>query len=138
MELSSIYSLYNKANEILASNISWDAKYDLIFSDEISRQTNFEWCDPDMDYEDDIRAFMRGFDRYMSDLGESAYISAYDARKKSLSNAANLESIMQKIREAVDSGHYHVELEDELDISQRNKLENMGYTISGGSTIIKW
>jgi hypothetical protein len=39
-------------------------KYDLIFSDEISKKLPFDWLDPDMDYEDDICAFMSAFEEY--------------------------------------------------------------------------
>ncbi len=39
--------------------------FDMIFSKEVSRNFSFDWCDPDMDYEDDIYAYMQGFDKYM-------------------------------------------------------------------------
>ena len=37
----------------------------MIFSKEVSRNFSFDWCDPDMDYEDDVYAYMQGFDKYM-------------------------------------------------------------------------
>jgi len=39
--------------------------FDMIFSKEVSRNFSFDWCDPDMDYEDDVYAYMQGFDKYM-------------------------------------------------------------------------
>jgi hypothetical protein len=55
------------ANEIYGQAkggfLDWQAAYELIFSADIStaiQATGFtiEWCDPDMDYEDDVRAYM--------------------------------------------------------------------------------
>lgn len=57
--------IYERAKRIVASDLDWSDKYDMIFSEEISRKVNFDWLDPDCDYEDDVRAFMIGFDAYM-------------------------------------------------------------------------
>lgn len=48
--------IYERAESIVRSDISWDMKYDMIFSSEISQKFTFEWYDPDCDYEDDVRA----------------------------------------------------------------------------------
>ena len=57
--------IYKKAKRIVASNLSWKDKYNLIFSEEISKKLNFEWLDLDLDYKDDVLAFMEGFDKYI-------------------------------------------------------------------------
>ena len=57
--------IYQGAKRIVASDLSWSEKYDMIFSKEVSRNFSFDWCDPDMDYEDDVYAYMQGFDKYM-------------------------------------------------------------------------
>jgi hypothetical protein len=62
-----IKSIYERAQRIVASDLEWDKKYDMIFSEEVSRKVSFDWNDPDCGYEDDVRAFMEGFDRYMRD-----------------------------------------------------------------------
>ena len=59
--------IYKEAKEIYESHISWEAKYHLIFSERISKRTTFSWCDPDTSYEDDVTAYMDGFDYYMGD-----------------------------------------------------------------------
>jgi hypothetical protein len=55
--------LADRAVAISESDASWETKYDMIFSPEISRaiyETNvdFDWCDPDADYVDDVLAFV--------------------------------------------------------------------------------
>lgn len=58
-----IKDLHAKANRIYNSELSWEDKYDLIFSENISMQVfaeiDLNYYDPDMDYEDDVRAFMK-------------------------------------------------------------------------------
>lgn len=58
-------NIYEKAKRIVASDLEWKEKYDMIFSEEISQKVKFDWCDPDCDYDDDVLAFMQGFDEYM-------------------------------------------------------------------------
>ncbi len=57
--------IYDRAKRIVASDLPWNEKYDMIFSNEISGNFNFDWYDPDMDYEDDVLAFMSAFDKHM-------------------------------------------------------------------------
>lgn len=57
--------IYERAKRIVASDLDWSDKYDMIFSEEVSRKFDFDWCDPDCSYEDDVIAFMNGFDEYM-------------------------------------------------------------------------
>ena len=59
--------IYEKAKKILASDLDWNIKFDLIFSSDISGKVDFKWLDLDMDYEDDVRAYMEGFDNYMNE-----------------------------------------------------------------------
>jgi len=60
--------IYKRAKKIYESNdLDWDQKYHLIFSDEISMKTKFEWYDPDMDYDDDVIAYMEAFKDHMKD-----------------------------------------------------------------------
>ena len=52
-------------------NIGWRHTYSKIFSEDISRKVfkliNLDYVDPDMDYEDDVKAFMNAFDYYMQE-----------------------------------------------------------------------
>jgi hypothetical protein len=63
-----IKPIYDRAKRVVESDLSWVDKYDMIFSEDISRKTDFEWYDPDCDYEDDVRAFMEGFEKWMEKL----------------------------------------------------------------------
>lgn len=59
-------TIHQRAKAIVNSEaLTWKQKYDLIFSDEISKQFDFNWYDPDTDYEEDVQAFMTGLDDYM-------------------------------------------------------------------------
>jgi hypothetical protein len=62
-----LQKVYKDAKEIFESSISWEAKYDLIFSDNISKKVSFCWYDPDTSYEEDVTYFMEGFDTYMNE-----------------------------------------------------------------------
>jgi hypothetical protein len=65
MNYKELKELHKRAKRIIASDLDWDKKYDLIFSEDMSHKVEFDWCDPDMDYEDDVMAWMDGFDRHM-------------------------------------------------------------------------
>ena len=67
MEISfpELKEVYKEAREIYDSSLSWEAKYDLIFSDKISKKVSFSWYDPDTSYEEDVTAFIQAFDEYM-------------------------------------------------------------------------
>ena len=66
MELRRIYF---KVEGIIASNMSWEAKYDLIFSPEISQKVfelvRLDYYDPDTTYEEDVMAFFNSFKEYL-------------------------------------------------------------------------
>ena len=62
--------IYKKAMEIYNSSefeLDAEAKYDLIFSEHISKKVYhlFDWCDPDTSYEEDVAAFMTAFTEYI-------------------------------------------------------------------------
>ena len=57
--------IYERAKRIIASDLEWDEKYDMIFSEEVSRKFNLDYYDPDCGYEDDVMAFMNALDEYM-------------------------------------------------------------------------
>ncbi len=65
MDYKELKDLHKRAKKIIASGLDWEEKYNLIFSDEISSKVKFDWNDPDMDYEDDVKAWMIGFDEHM-------------------------------------------------------------------------
>jgi hypothetical protein len=61
-----LHLIYNEARKIFDSNLSWEAKFDLIFSENVSRKVELDWAmDADYSCEDDVTAFMDEFDRYM-------------------------------------------------------------------------
>lgn len=66
MDYKELKELHKKAKRIIASDLDWEVKYDMIFSEDISHKVKFDWYDPDMDYEDDVRAWMDGFNKYMT------------------------------------------------------------------------
>lgn len=59
-------TIFERAKRIVDSEeLTWEKKYDLIFSNEISDQFDLDYYDPDCDYEDDVRAFMNALEDYM-------------------------------------------------------------------------
>ena len=67
LSFDELKQIYKEAKEIYESRLSWEAKYQLIFSERISKRTSFGWSDLDASYEDDVTAYMDGFDYYMGD-----------------------------------------------------------------------
>lgn len=67
---NSVLAIYQKAMEIAKSDRDWEQKYDLIFSDEISKKVNhlFEYADPDTSYQEDTIAFMNAFTEYIQSI----------------------------------------------------------------------
>lgn len=60
--------LYGIATTIVEDKeLSWEEKYYLIFSKDISGRVygQFEWLDMDTSYEEDVRNFMSGFEEYV-------------------------------------------------------------------------
>lgn len=65
-----LLELHMKAKEIVESNLSWEAKYDLIFSEQLSKRVfqiarGFDYYDPDTTYEEDVMAFYDAFTLYV-------------------------------------------------------------------------
>lgn len=65
--------LAEEAEQICRSDATWETKYDLIFSDHVSRaikQTgvSFDYCDPDTSYEEDVRAYVAAVVEKAEDL----------------------------------------------------------------------
>lgn len=64
----SIQKVFDSMESVIADpGLSWEQKYDLIFSDAVSRRLfdfckkhglTFEYYDPDTTYEDDVMAFV--------------------------------------------------------------------------------
>lgn len=63
--LEKLNELYNEAIQIFESDLPWDTKYDLIFSEHISRKVydmiHLDYYDPDTSYEEDVTAFIQAF-----------------------------------------------------------------------------
>lgn len=57
--------IYERAKRIITSDLEWEEKYDMIFSEEISRKFSLDYYDPDTSYEEDVMAFMNALDEYM-------------------------------------------------------------------------
>lgn len=73
MSLKELQELHSEARKIFDSNLSWEAKYDLIFSKQISQRVfaliDLDYYDPDTSYAEDLTAFMDAFDAAMKDDG---------------------------------------------------------------------
>jgi radical SAM superfamily enzyme YgiQ (UPF0313 family) len=65
--MDEITLIHERAKRIVSSDLSWKDKYNMIFSDDVSGKVIhlFDYYDPDSDYDDDVIAFMNGFDEYM-------------------------------------------------------------------------
>jgi len=65
MEYLEKKKIHERAKRIVASDLEWSNKYDMIFSEDISGLFSLDYYDPDTSYEEDIMAFMRALDDYM-------------------------------------------------------------------------
>jgi hypothetical protein len=65
MKIGELIDLNIEAHKIVDSDLSWKAKYDLIFSDDISMKVKLDYYDPDTSYEEDVYAWMTAFDEYL-------------------------------------------------------------------------
>lgn len=65
MNIKLLIEIHNQANKIFNSDLSWEQKYDFIFSENISkvvfRELGLSYYDPDTSYEEDVTAFMTAF-----------------------------------------------------------------------------
>ena len=65
MKIGELIDLNAEAHEIINSDLSWNAKFDLIFSDEMSMKIELDYYVPDTSYEEDVLAWVRAFDEYL-------------------------------------------------------------------------
>jgi hypothetical protein len=57
--------IHERVKRIIASDLEWEEKYDMIFSEEVSRKFSLNYYDPDTSYEEDVMAFMNALDEHM-------------------------------------------------------------------------
>lgn len=68
-------NVWERMNKIFDSEtLGWEEKYELIFSDRISRfvfdNCSLDYYDPDTSYEEDVKAFVNAFNEYMGTKSE--------------------------------------------------------------------
>ena len=68
--IQKLQKLNKKANEIYDDDeLTWEEKYDLIFSEKISRKVHslitLDYYDPDTSYQEDVSAFVCAFNEKM-------------------------------------------------------------------------
>lgn len=67
--LSELRELHAQVNEIFDSELPWETKYDLIFSERVSRcifeLIHIDYCDPDTSYQEDVTAFVDALNKKM-------------------------------------------------------------------------
>ena len=72
MNIKLLNELNDIANKIYKSNLDWEQKYDLIFSDSLSKvvfnEIYIDYYDPDTSYKEDITAFVNAFNEKMKQL----------------------------------------------------------------------
>lgn len=69
--MDELQETFEYINNIYNSDLSWEAKFDLIFSTHGSQKfcklaRGFDWYDPDTSYEEDVSAFYFVAKSYMS------------------------------------------------------------------------
>ena len=76
-DLESLLLAQAEVRAAIALDIPWKDRYDLVFADRragAARESferlllDFDWADPDMDYEDDALAFSRALDARIAEL----------------------------------------------------------------------
>lgn len=92
--------LAGQIQRIVASNASWETKYDLVFSPAFSfaiAETGvpLEWCDPDTTYEEDTRAYADAIARTAAELSrpqsEESHLDAFLAELSALTREYGLQ-----------------------------------------------
>ena len=69
-DIKKYQKIHKYATVVFNSEASWETKYDIIFSEEVSLTIPLEYCDPDTSCEEDVCAFMVAFDEFMVDLNK--------------------------------------------------------------------
>jgi hypothetical protein len=68
--MDELQETFDYIQRIYYSDLSWEAKFDLIFSSHGSQKfcklaRGFDWCDPDTTYEEDLAAFFYAAKSYL-------------------------------------------------------------------------
>lgn len=68
--MDELQEIFDYIKRIYYSDLSWEAKFDLIFSPHGSQAfcriaRSFDWCDPDTSYEEDVSAFFYAAQSYL-------------------------------------------------------------------------
>lgn len=70
--LAELRDLHAQVNEVFVSGLSWETKYDLIFSERLSRRVfgliHLDYCDPDTSHQEDVTAFVDAFNEKMKEI----------------------------------------------------------------------
>lgn len=70
--LAELRDLQAQVNEVFVSGLSWETKYDLIFSERLSRRVfgiiHLEYYDPDTSHQEDVTAFVEAFNEKMEEV----------------------------------------------------------------------
>ena len=67
-------SIYDSCHQVInMNNVSWEAKYDFVFSGIMSKTVfkiapNFDYYDPDTSYEEDTTAFVSALEKYINEI----------------------------------------------------------------------
>jgi len=73
-EIERFLKLAEMASVIRDSKASWETKYGLVFSDQISipiremESVNIDYCDPDTSYEEDVCAYVQALEEKAKEL----------------------------------------------------------------------
>ena len=75
MHITLLRELHKTVNKIYDSEADWETKYDLIFSESISktifREIHLHYYDPDTSYEEDVTAFVNAFNDKMEQINKA-------------------------------------------------------------------
>lgn len=75
-ELQNFYEKLTKwEEEAVLGELSWEDLYDIVFSKKVCKRIceilpNFNWCDPDTTYQEDVVAFISQFKEYFNTIRE--------------------------------------------------------------------
>ena len=74
--LNDLWDITYKESKGDMDDEAWTELYDTVFSDKISKKIHlvypgFTWYDPDTSYQEDVTAYIRGFEDYAKGLGEN-------------------------------------------------------------------
>lgn len=67
-------SIYDSCHQVInMNNVSWEAKYDFVFSEIMSKTVfkiapDFDYYDPDTSYEEDTTAFVSALEKYINEI----------------------------------------------------------------------